>query len=145
LFYGEYEHSLDPKGRFIVPAKFREAMKKRNYPERFYITRGLDKCLFVFPEEEWRSQEDKFKSLAITNPDARDFNRLYFSGASEVDWDPQGRVLLPRNLKEYAEIGKDVVLIGVSSRIEIWGKERWKAFYAIKRDSFESIARGLIP
>lgn len=143
MFYGEYEHSLDRKGRIIIPSKFREIFKE-HYVEKFYITRGLDKCLFVFPEEEWKAQDRKFREMSFTQSEARQFNRLYFSGACEVCCDKQGRILLPQNLKEYAEIKAHVVLIGVSNRIEIWAKERWDQFFKNSIGSFEQIAEKLI-
>jgi MraZ protein len=143
MFYGEYLHSIDRKGRIILPAKFREAAKS-NFIERFFVTRGLDKCLFMFSEEEWRSQEGKFKSIPFTKQEARTFNRLYFSGAVEVNADRQGRILLPQYLKDFAEIKKDVMLVGVSNRIEIWAKDKWQEFYGNSRQSFEAIAEKLI-
>lgn len=143
MFYGEYEHAIDRKGRLILPAKFREAIKE-HYIEKFFITRGLDQCLFMFAEDEWRSQEQKFKAMAFTKREARRFNRLYFSGACEIVPDKQGRILFPRNLKDFAGIQKDVVFIGVSNRIEIWSKERWKEFYEASRESFEEVAEKLV-
>jgi len=143
MFYGEFEHSLDKKSRVIIPAKFREAFKD-NYAEKFYITRGLDGCLFLFTEEEWSKQEQKFKSLSFTKTEARKFNRLFFSGASEIVCDSQGRVLIPNYLKEFAQIQKDVVIIGVSNRIEIWSKARWKDFYENTRETFEETAEKLM-
>jgi MraZ protein len=143
MFYGEYLHSIDRKGRIILPAKFREAAKS-NFIERFFVTRGLDKCLFMFSEEEWRSQEGKFKSIPFTKLESRTFNRLYFSGAVEVNADRQGRILLPQYLKDFAEIKKDVMLVGVSNRIEIWAKDKWQEFYGNSRQSFEAIAEKLI-
>ena len=118
MFYGEYEHALDRKGRLIIPSKFREALKE-HYVERFFITRGLDKCLFMFGEDEWKTQEQKFKSMSFTKSEFRRFNRLYFSGASEIVPDKQGRILVPSYLKTYANIKRDVYIIGVSNRIEI--------------------------
>jgi MraZ protein len=143
MFYGEYIHGLDRKGRIILPAKFREVIKSQGI-ERFYITRGLDKCLFVFPEEEWRAQEDKFKSMPFTRQESRRFNRLYFSGAQEVILDRQGRMLIPVYLKDFAELKKEVVIIGVSNRIEIWSRHVWKDFYENSRPSFEETAERLI-
>ena len=143
MFYGEYGHSLDRKGRLIFPAKFRQ-VSRENFIERFYITRGLDKCLFIFTEEEWKLQEQKFKSLPFTKAEARRFNRLYFSGACEIIPDKQGRVLLPKYLKEYAQINREIVLVGVANRIEIWSAARWKEFYAKTQESFEDIAEKLI-
>ena len=143
MFYGEYEHTLDRKGRLIIPSKFRE-VAQAHYVEKFFVTRGLDKCLFFFTEEEWKIQEAKFKSLSFTKPEARKFNRLYFSGACELTVDKQGRVLIPKYLKEFAGIKHDVIVIGVSSRIEIWAKEKWKEFYEGTKDTFEEIADKLI-
>lgn len=139
MFYGEYEHSIDRKGRLIIPSKFREVFKE-NYVERFYVTRGLDTCLFVFTEDEWKKQEARFKSLPFTSTEARQFNRLYFSGACDVTCDRQGRILVPEYLKEFARIKRDVVVVGVSNRMEIWSKENWEAFFNNTKDSFEKIA-----
>ena len=143
MFYGQYEHSLDAKDRVIIPSKFREIFKE-NYAEKFFITRGLDRCLFVFTEEEWKSQERKFKDMSFTKEDARKFNRLYFSGACEALCDKQGRILIPDYLKSYAEIKQDVVIIGVSDRIEIWAKEKWEQFFKGNLGSFEALAEKLI-
>ena len=143
MFYGEYEHTLDNKGRVIIPAKFRELLKE-NYVEKFYITRGLDQCLFVFTEEGWKSQEKKFREMPFTKGEARQFNRLYFSGACDVVCDKQGRILIPDYLKKYASIDEDVVIIGVSDRIEIWSKTKWNQFYESNHGNFETLAEKLI-
>ncbi|MBU0709270.1 MAG: division/cell wall cluster transcriptional repressor MraZ [Candidatus Omnitrophica bacterium] len=143
MFYGEYQHSIDRKGRLILPAKFRDVAKQQ-FIEKFYVTRGLDICLFMFSEEEWRSQENKFKSIPFTKQQSRTFNRIYFSGAAEVVFDSQGRILLPAYLKEFAQIKKDVVIVGVSNRVEIWGKQKWEEFYSNSRQSFEEIAEKLM-
>lgn len=143
MFYGEYLHSMDRKGRLILPAKFRETAKI-NFIEKFFATRGLDKCLFMFSEEEWRTQEAKFKGISFTKQEGRTFNRLYFSGAIEILPDRQGRILLPQYLKDFAEMKKDVFFVGVSNRIEIWAKEKWLEFYGNSRASFEEIAEKLI-
>lgn len=143
MFYGEYEHALDKKGRIIIPSKFRE-ISKENYVEKFFLTRGLDTCIFMFPEEEWKQQEAKFKNLSFTKREARKFNRLFFSGAAEITFDKQGRILVPAYLKNYAEIKKDIMVIGVSNRIEIWSKDKWEEFYKGSRESFEDIAEKLI-
>jgi MraZ protein len=143
MFYGEYAHSIDNKGRLILPSKLRETAKN-NFVEKFYITRGLDKCLFMFSEEEWKSAEQKFKSMSFTKHDSRKFNRLYFSGAVEIIPDKQGRILLPSYLKDFAQIKRDVVIIGVSSRIEVWAKDQWQEFYRSNLESFEDTAEKLI-
>ena len=143
MFYGEYEHSLDNKDRVIIPAKFREIFKE-NYVEKFYLTRGLDECLFVFTEESWKLQEKKFRDMPFTKGESRNFNRLYFSGACDVVCDKQGRILIPVYLKSYAAIKENVVIIGVSDRIEIWAKEKWQQFYDSNKGNFESLAEKLI-
>jgi MraZ protein len=143
MFYGEYLHNLDRKGRLILPSKFRETAKV-NFVEKFYLTRGLDKCLFMFPEEEWRMQEQRFKSMPFTRQETRRFNRIYFSGATEIIPDKQGRILIPQYLKDFAGIKREVIVIGVSNRIEIWDKNLWQEFYRSSKDSFEDIAEKLI-
>ncbi|MBU1863108.1 MAG: division/cell wall cluster transcriptional repressor MraZ [Candidatus Omnitrophica bacterium] len=143
MFYGEYEHTLDSKDRIIIPAKLREIFTKYKI-KKFYITRGLDQCLFIFSEEEWKAQDSKFRNMPFTKQEARQFNRLYFSGASEVCCDKQGRILLPVYLKKYAGIQEDVMVVGVSNRIEIWALEIWKSYFKNSLLSFEQIAEKLI-
>jgi MraZ protein len=121
MFYGEFEHTLDRKGRLIIPSKFREALKEA-YSEKLYLTRGFEKSLFIFTEEEWKAQEAKFKAMPFVKSENRKFNRIFFSGAQELIPDKQGRILLPAYLKEFASIKRDVVFIGVSNRIEVWSK-----------------------
>ncbi len=121
MFMGEYNHTIDVKGRLIIPSKFREALG-----DVFVVTKGLDGCLFVFDNAEWSVFEEKLKSLPITNKDARKFVRFFLAGAAEVEVDKQGRILVPNVLREFAQLSKDVVLIGVASRIEIWSKERFE-------------------
>jgi len=134
MFIGEYQHGLDPKNRIIVPVKLREGLGNT-----FVITKGLDGCLYAYPLEEWRILEEKLKNLPLTNKDARLFVRFFFSGACEVELDKQGRGLIPQNLKEYAGIEKDIVSIGVLSRVEIWSKEKWNEYNESNID-FDSIA-----
>ena len=143
MFYGEFKHTLDRKGRLIIPSKFRDAFKE-SYAEKLYLTRGLDACLFLFPEDEWRTQEAKFKSKPFTKTQTRKFNRLFFSGAAEIIPDNQGRMLIPNYLKQFADIKRDVVLVGVSSRIEIWSQDKWQDYYRSSRESFDEIAENLI-
>ena len=127
MFMGEYNHTIDAKGRLIVPSKFREALGGT-----FVVTKGLDGCLFVYDNEEWQAFEEKLKSLPITNKEARQFARFFLAGAAEVEVDKQGRILVPNILREFAQISKDVVLIGVASRIEIWSKERFEGIAAFE-------------
>ena len=143
MWYGEYIHSLDQKDRFILPAKFREKVKNLE-TKKLYITRGLDGCLFLFSYEVWKKIEDKFKDVPFTKQQSRFFNRLYFSGAHEIEFDSQGRATIPQYLKEFAGITKEIVIIGVADRIEIWDKKRWEIFYAENKKKFEEVSEGLI-
>jgi MraZ protein len=142
MFYGEYNHSLDSKDRVIIPSRFRELFKD-NYSENLFITRGLDHCLFLFTEEDWKNQEKKFRNQSFTQSDSRQFNRLFFSGAVDVTLDRQGRILVPNYLKKFAGIKQDVVIIGASDRIEIWANENWAKFYESSVTSYEEIAERL--
>lgn len=121
MLIGEYSHSLDVKGRLIMPAKLREDMG-----ENFIITTGLDGCLFGFSMSEWQKFEDKLKTLPITNKNARNFVRFFLSGATECELDKQGRFLIPGKLREVASLDRDVTIIGAGTRIEIWNKEKWE-------------------
>lgn len=123
MFMGEYLHSIDNKGRLILPAKFRDELG-----DTFIATKGLDNCLFVYTRAEWAILEEKLKKLPLAKPEARAFVRFFFSGAAELDCDKQGRVLLPTNLREHARLEKDVVVIGVSTRIEVWDKTAWEEY-----------------
>lgn len=138
MFMGEYSHTIDNKGRLIVPAKFREGLG-----DKFIITKGLDNCLFAYPLAEWNSLEEKLKKLPFTKSDARAFVRFFFSGATECEFDKQGRVLIPQNLREYAGLEKEAVIIGVSSRIEIWGSEVWKKYSSEAEMDYEVLAEKL--
>lgn len=120
MFIGEYQHALDSKNRIIIPSKIREELGAT-----FVMTKGLDGCLYCYPMDEWKRLEEKLKSLPLTNKDARAFVRFFFSGAADIEVDKQGRALIPQNLIEYAGIVKDIVSIGVSTRLEIWSKEKW--------------------
>jgi len=122
MFMGEYNHTIDPKGRVIVPVKFREKLG-----DSFVVTKGLDNCLQVMDEHEWSALEEKVRSLPITDKQARAFSRFLFAGATEVEVDKQGRILIPQVLREYAGLEKDVVLVGSASRVEIWSKSKWDA------------------
>ncbi|HAN44009.1 MAG TPA: division/cell wall cluster transcriptional repressor MraZ [Ruminococcaceae bacterium] len=119
MLIGEYLHSLDTKGRVNFPAKLREALG-----ERFIITKGLDNCLFVYSYDEWKILEDKIRTLPMSK--SRNLQRFLFSGAVEVEPDKQGRIVLPQNLREYASLTKDIMIIGASVRAEIWDKEKWE-------------------
>ena len=138
MLIGEYEHSLDAKGRLIRPAKLRTDMG-----EKFIITKGLDGCLFVFSQNEWSNFESKLKELPLTNKNARDFVRFFLSGATECEIDKQGRFLLVNTLREYAEITKEVIIIGVGTRLEIWNKDKWKKYNSNENISADTIAENM--
>jgi len=138
VLIGEYEHSLDVKGRLIMPAKLREDMG-----EKFIITKGLDGCLFGFSQNEWSNFEEKLKTLPLTNKNARDFVRFFLSGAIECEIDKQGRFLIASNLREYANMEKDVVIIGVGTRLEIWNKDKWKEYNSEENISADEIAENM--
>ncbi len=121
MFMSEYNHTIDAKGRLIIPSKFREVLG-----EEFVISKGMDGCLFVYANDDWNAFEQKLTSLPLINKEARQFARFFLAGAAQVEVDKQGRILLPANLREFAGLDKDVVLVGVGSRIEIWSKEKYE-------------------
>jgi MraZ protein len=136
---GEYQHSLDEKSRLIIPARFREDLG-----ERFVLTRGLDRSLFLYPLAEWKAIEEKMKTLSTTQADARAFVRLFFSGAVECEPDKQGRISVPPHLREHAGIQRDLYILGVSTRIEIWAREVWEEYAKKAEESYESLAEKII-
>ena len=121
MFMGEYNHTIDAKGRLIIPAKFREVLG-----DEFVVTKGMDGCLFVFDNSEWQAFAEKLRSLPMIDKEVRQFTRFFLAGAASVEVDKHGRILLPSVLRDFAGITKDTVLIGVGSRIEIWSKDRWE-------------------
>jgi MraZ protein len=139
MFMGEYHHSIDNKGRMIVPSKFREELG-----DMFIITRGLDQCLFGYPLSEWVLIEEKLKGLPLTKKDARAFTRFFFSGATESELDKQGRINIPAPLLQYAKLEKECVILGVSNRIEIWSKQIWEDYFSQSEESFAEIAENMI-
>jgi|SRR5690625_2578418 len=139
MFMGEFQHNIDQKGRIIVPSKFREGLG-----DRFVVTRGLDKCLFAYPMDEWKELEKKLKKLPLTKKDARAFTRFFFSGAVECELDKQGRINIPQTLRQYASLEKECVVIGVSERIELWSSETWTDYVTESEESFADIAENLM-
>jgi MraZ protein len=139
MFMGEFQHTIDGKGRLIIPVKFRDCLG-----EKFIITKGLDNCLFGYPVSEWSALEQKLKALPFTKADARAFVRFFFSGATECELDKQGRILLPQNLRDYADLSKDIVLIGVSNRIEIWNKDKWGIYSQEAESAYDEIAEKMV-
>lgn len=130
---GEYNHTIDTKGRLIIPSKFREALG-----DEFVVTKGLDGCLFVYDNQEWSAFEEKLKALPLMNKESRKFVRFFLAGAANVEVDKQGRILLQSVLREFAKLDKEVVLVGVANRIEIWSREKWEE--ASEYDDMEEIA-----
>lgn len=122
MFMGKYNHTIDPKGRLSIPSKYREILG-----DEFVVSKGMDGCLFVYANEDWKVFEAKLASLPLINPEARQFARFFLSGAQPVTVDKQGRILMPQDLREFAGLEKDVVLAGMGGRIEIWSLERWNA------------------
>ena len=120
MLIGEYQHTLDPKGRVNFPARLRESLGST-----FIITKGLDNCLYVYSMEEWKVLEDKIRALPMSK--SRNLQRFFFAGAAEAEPDKQGRVLIPAHLREYAGLTKDVTVIGASVRAEIWDSERYQS------------------
>ena len=138
MLIGEFEHSLDAKGRLIMPAKLRE-----DIGENFVVTKGLDGCLFAFSITEWNNFEEKLKSLPLSNRNSREFTRFFLSGATECEIDKQGRFLIPSNLRQAADLDKEAVIIGVGTRIEIWNKEKWTKYSSDDNISVEEIAENM--
>ena len=138
MLIGEFEHSLDAKGRLIMPAKIRE-----DIGDKFIITKGLDGCLFGFSKKEWDNFEEKLKTLPLTNKNARDFVRFFLSGATECEVDKQGRFLIAGNLREYASLEKDAVITGVGTKSETWNKDKWKVYNSEENLSADQIAENM--
>lgn len=137
MFMGEYNYTIDDKGRITIPSKFREELGTD-----FIVTRGLDKCLFVYPKAEWDRVISKYKELPNTK-DARAFMRFFLSGATQTDYDKQGRINITSPLKSYANLNKECVIIGVNERIEIWDKESWNNFINDNEENLSDIAEKL--
>lgn len=138
MFMGEFHHNVDEKGRLIIPSKFRNELGKK-----FIVTRGIEKCLFVYSLDEWNKIVDKLKELPFTRKDARTFMRMFLSGATECELDSNGRINIPSPLTTYANINKEVVVIGVNERLEIWSNDSFENFFNDNIDNFDDIAEGL--
>ena len=135
---GEYNHTVDAKGRMIIPSKMREQLGVS-----FVVTKGTDKCLIAYPNDEWEIFESKLRQLPMTNKKARDFQRYFMAGASDCEVDNQGRILLPATLRSFAKINKDVVIVGMGQRAEIWSKEGWDEQVGGDDVSFDDLAEGI--
>lgn len=136
---GEFQHNIDAKGRLIVPSKLRDELG-----EKFVVTRGMDGCLFGYPLDEWQNLEQKLKEMPLAKKETRAFVRFFYSAATECEIDKQGRINLPPTLRNHADLAKECVIIGVSSRIEIWSEERWQAFSEEAEENFDEIAENMI-
>jgi len=139
VLIGEYYHSMDSKSRLIVPAKFRSELGKS-----IVMTRGLEGCLFVFPEKEWQTVSEKLSSLPLMKKDARQFMRMFIGGAMEVDIDKSGRFVIPNPLAKYAKLEKECVIVGMQNRLEIWSEENWATYSEESFEKYEEIAEELI-
>ena len=138
MLMGEYHHNIDDKGRLIIPSKFRDELG-----EKFIITRGIEKCLFVYSYEEWNKIVKRLDSLPFTNKDARNFIRFFLSGAAECEFDRQGRINITSPLVHYAGLTKECVIIGANDRLEVWSEEGWNNFFMDNEDNLVEIAEGL--
>ena len=138
MFMGEYSHTIDAKGRIIVPVKFRESLG-----DNFVVTKGLDNCLFGYTKEDWQKFEENLRTLPLTNKDARKFTRFFLAGAAEMEVDKQGRILIPSVLREFAALEKDVVFVGVGSRIEIWNRAGWDESISGYDDDMDEVAENM--
>jgi len=134
MFMGEYNHTIDEKGRIVVPSKIREQLG-----HDFVVTRGLDNCLFIYPKNEWDNVINKYKELPNTK-DARNFMRFFLSGATVNEFDKQGRINIANSLIKYANLKKDCVIIGVNERLEIWDKDSWEEFISKNEENLSDIA-----
>ncbi|MCQ9205571.1 MAG: division/cell wall cluster transcriptional repressor MraZ [Omnitrophica bacterium] len=142
MWYGEYQHTLDDKERFILPAKFREKLKTLD-KKTLFVTYGFEGCLAFYPEATWREIETKVSSIPFTKKEGRNFSRLFYGGACEVEIDSQGRITLSERYKKFAQIKREIVIIGIGNRIEIWDKTRWDEFCRENKERFEEIAEDL--
>ncbi len=137
MFRGRFDHTIDSKGRISIPSKFRELLKE-NYDGKLMVT-NFDGCLYAYPSDEWHILEDKLSRLSMLKKKVKSFQRFFASAVAECNIDKLGRVLIPPTLREYAELERDVVVIGVLKRIEIWSKEKWKAEIARAQEDIEGL------
>ena len=138
MFIGEYHHSIDEKGRIIIPSKFREELGNE-----FIVTRGIENCLFVYSMDNWNRICEKLNAIPFTKKDARVFNRFFMSGATNVELDKQGRINISAPLVSYANLTKECVVIGTGDRLEIWSQDDWNSFFNSNKDSMSDIADNL--
>lgn len=135
MFYGEFQHTIDPKGRVIIPSRFREDLG-----DKFIVTKGLDNCLFIYSMQGWEKIIAKLMEIPLTDKDGRAFVRFFTAGASECELDKQGRILIPQNLRDYAGLVKDICITGTITRVEIWDREKWSNHSGYYNDNVDKIA-----
>ncbi|NLV36586.1 MAG: division/cell wall cluster transcriptional repressor MraZ [Clostridiaceae bacterium] len=128
MFYGEFQHTVDQKGRIIIPSAFREELNVK-----FMLTKGLEECLFIFSMPRWNSLVEKLETLPLSNTNARSFTRFFFSSAAQCEMDKNYRILIPPDLRNHAELEKEISIVGVGNRVEVWSRDRWEKY--IKGDS----------
>lgn len=138
MFLGNYQHALDEKSRLTIPSKFREGLGTH-----FFATTGLDRAIFVYSLDEWKKLEEQLRKLPMTNSEARAFNRVFFGNALECEPDKQGRILIPPHLKKHALLEKEAVVVGVSTRVEIWSREQWDQYQEQAVNVYEQTAEHL--
>jgi len=138
MFIGEYNHTVDLKGRIAVPAKFRRYLK-----DGAIVTRGLDNCLFLYTKKEWKKLADKLSALPISQANTRAFSRLMLAGAMDVSLDRQGRIIVPDYLRKFAVLNKKVVIAGLLNRLEIWDAQKWTSYKASTEKSSNEIAENM--
>jgi|LSQX01.3.fsa_nt_gb MraZ protein len=145
VHFGEFRGKIDKQGRILIPAKLRSQLAQvmGNRPGSLFITKGLENCLFIFSEKIWENQSEKLRELPFTKGDPRTFTRLFFSSAFQADMDKQGRLSIPLNLIQHAQIKENIVLIGVDTRIEIWDEEKWDKYYTNALKTYETISEKL--
>jgi len=143
MFIGEYDHHLDGKNRLSIPVRFREAVESAEERKGFFVTRGLDSCLFLYTESQWNEVIAGLKAKPFTDAVVRKFQRAFFSNATYAEFDNQGRILIPENLKRFAGLVKNVTVIGVLGRIEVWDRDAWRAAKHLPGGEYESLAQQL--
>jgi transcriptional regulator MraZ len=144
LFFGNFEHSLDPKSRVIIPARFRDALTKQGKSLDFFLTPGLDKCLFLFPPDQFDAIGAEIGASSLGKEEVRKFQRRFFGDANPVTADSMGRILIPESLKGRASIQRDVTIVGVRTRIEIWDRAMWQQHCRDTDDDYEKLASEVI-
>ena len=143
MFSGKYQHNIDQKGRLSIPAKFRDILSHKYGSDTLILTRFLDNCIVAYPLAEWKKIENKAQDLSTMKKDVRTFLRLFYANATEINIDAQGRILIPPTLRDFAKLGKEIVLVGFLNKIEIWSKEEWECFENQNHNNLEELAENI--